>query len=346
MIGEKRDAMAGKTPHAADVQGEEAIIQGFLSPLALNFPGAFGLEDDCALIAPEPGTELVLKTDPVAEGVHFFADDAPEDIAWKALAVNASDLAAKAAVPIGYLMAIAFPAPPARDWLARFAAGLKAAQDCFGCHLIGGDTDRRPGPLSITITIVGSVAKGCMIRRGTAGSADALFVSGTLGDAALGLALRRDASLSKSWNLSPTEADYLRQRYLRPTPRLGLACALRQHASAAMDLSDGLAKDLGRMAAASRCGARISFCDVPLSPPVRKVIGIEPALAERVIAGGDDYEILLAVPNGKARHFAACAQAAGQTVTRIGRMKKGAGIVIAGADGTPIIPAVPGWDHF
>jgi thiamine-monophosphate kinase len=341
-----QDNMGGKTPHDAFVHGEEAIIQGFLAPLAQGFAGAFGLSDDCALITPEAGTELILKTDPVAEGVHFFADDAPEDIAWKALAVNVSDLAAKAATPIGYLMAISFPAPPAREWLSRFAAGLKSAQDCFGCHLVGGDTDRRPGPLSITITVFGSVTAGRMIRRGTAAPGDALFVSGTLGDAALGLALRKDARLSKRWNLSPAEADFLRRRYLRPSPRLGLASTLRQHAGAAMDLSDGLAKDLGRMAVASRCGARVNFCDLPLSEACRKVLNVEPALAQRVIAGGDDYEILAALPVGKARQFAASAQAAGQAVAQIGMMEKEAGIVIVGVDGKPIVSAVTGWDHF
>src|SRR5215471_21094284 len=146
------------------VHGEEAIIR-LLAPLARAAPGAFGLEDDCALIASQPGTELVLKTDPVAEGVHFLSDDAPEDIGWKALAVNASDLAAKAAQPLGYLMAVSFPEAPTVGWFKRFAAGLEAAQTAFGCHLLGGDTDRRPGPVTITITILGTVAARGMVRQ-------------------------------------------------------------------------------------------------------------------------------------------------------------------------------------
>src|SRR5262245_52266792 len=162
--------------------GEEAIIQGFLAPLAAGFPGAFGLKDDCALLTPEPGTELVLKTDPVAEGVHFLPDDAPGDVAWKALAVNVSDLAAKGATPIGYLMALSFPAPPSSEWLAAFAQGLEQAQRKFGCHLIGGDTDRRPGPITVSITVIGSVPQGGMVRRNTARPGDGVFVSGTLGD--------------------------------------------------------------------------------------------------------------------------------------------------------------------
>jgi thiamine-monophosphate kinase len=173
------------------LHGEEAIVR-VLAPLAQGFPGAFGLQDDCALIAPAPGTELVLKVDPVAEGVHFLTDDTPEDVAWKALAVNVSDLAAKAARPLGYLMALSFPEAPATAWLTRFAAGLAQAQARFGCHLIGGDTDRRPGPLTMSVTMIGSIPQGRMVRRATAHAGDTLFVSGTIGDASLGLALLRD----------------------------------------------------------------------------------------------------------------------------------------------------------
>src|SRR5262249_29945217 len=155
-----------------------------------------------------------------------------------------SDLAAKAARPLGYLMALSFPTAPTARWLERFAAGLRAAQASFGCHLLGGDTDRRPGPLTISISILGEVEARHMVRRGTARPGDALFVSGSLGDAALGLALRKNSGLATDWRLSPVEAEHLTNRYLRPQPRLGLGPALRDHASAAMDVSDGLAKDL------------------------------------------------------------------------------------------------------
>ena len=269
--------MAGDDQSKERLHGEEAIIR-VLAPLAQGFPGAFGLQDDCALIAPAPGTELVLKVDPVAEGVHFLADDAPEDIAWKALAVNVSDLAAKAARPLGYLMALSFPAAPSADWLSRFAAGLAEAQARFGCHLIGGDTDRRPGPLTVTITVIGEVERGRMVRRGTARAGDVVFVSGTLGDAALGLALRKDPALAAAWGLSPAEAEHLRRRYARPEPRLALASALRDHASAAMDISDGLAKDLARLCAASGCAARVRFAEIPLSPGCAKALAADPAL--------------------------------------------------------------------
>jgi thiamine-monophosphate kinase len=327
------------------VRGEEAIVR-VLAPLAEGFAGAFGLQDDCAVVAPAPGTELVLKVDPVAEGVHFLADDAPEDIAWKALAVNVSDLAAKAARPIAYLMALSFPEAPGAAWLARFAAGLAAAQARFGCHLIGGDTDRRPGPLTIAITLIGEVQRGRMVRRGTAAAGDALFVSGTLGDAALGLALRKDGALAAAWGLTPAEAEHLRRRYARPEPRLSLATALRDHAAAAMDISDGLAKDLTRLCTASGCAALVHLADVPLSPAAAKALAADPALAKLIVAAGDDYEVLATVPAAKAPQFRASAAEAGVTVTQIGATEPGEGLRIIDRDGRPLDLERTGWDHF
>ncbi len=337
--------MASRKAQDDPVVGEEAII-ALLAPLAQGAPGAFGLKDDCALITPAPGTELVLKTDPVAEGVHFLPGDAAEDIAWKALAVNVSDLAAKAARPLGYLMALSFPQAPTTGWLTRFAAGLAAAQARFGCHLLGGDTDRRPGPLSISITIIGEVETGGMVRRGTARAGDAVFVSGTLGDAALGLALRNDATLASTWGLSPSEAEHLRRRYLRPEPRLALAPALRAYASAAMDISDGLAKDLARMCAASGCAARVRFAHLPLSPAAAKAVAADPALRRHIVAAGDDYEVLATVPAARAAAFQADARAAGVPVAQIGAISAGTGVVIEGPGGEALQLDRTGWDHF
>jgi len=337
--------MASDVKQDEKLHGEEAIVR-VLAPLAEGFAGAFGLKDDCAVLTPAPGTELVLKTDPVAEGVHFLAADAPEDIAWKALAVNVSDLAAKAARPIAYLMALSFPEAPGAAWLARFAAGLAAAQARFGCHLIGGDTDRRPGPLTIAITVVGEVERGRMVRRGTARAGDALVVSGTLGDAALGLALRKDPALAAAWGLTAAEAEHLRRRYARPEPRLSLATALRDHAAAAMDISDGLAKDLARLCAASSCAARVRLADMPLSPAAAKALAADPALAKLIVAAGDDYEVLAAVPAAKAAQFQASAAEAGVTVTQIGTTEAGEGIRIIDRDGRPLDLERTGWDHF
>jgi thiamine-monophosphate kinase len=329
------------------LHGEEAII-ALLAPLAAGFPGAFGLADDCALLTPEPGTELVLKTDPIAEGVHFLAGDAPEDIGWKALAVNVSDLAAKGARPLAYLLALSFPEAPAREWLSRLVDGLGEAQARFGCHLIGGDTDRRPGPVTLTVTIVGAVPQGKMVRRATAKAGDTLFVSGSIGDAALGLSLLETPDAAAAWGLSQAEADGLLARYRRPEPRLALAAALRQYASAAMDVSDGLVKDLDRMLRASGAAGRLDAASVPFSAAARKVVARAPERLARSITGGDDYEVLASVPRAKGAAFAAAAAAAGVPVRRIGEVLPGPpALAVVGADGTPLqLPATSGWDHF
>jgi thiamine-monophosphate kinase len=339
------------------LRGEEAIV-ALLAPLTEGDPGAFGLKDDCALVTPEPGTELVLKTDPVAEGVHFLPGDAPGDIAWKALAVNVSDLAAKGARPIGYLMALSFPEAPTRGWLTAFAAGLQEAQTRFGCRLLGGDTDRRPGPLTVSITAIGSVPHGGIVRRTTAQAGCTLFVSGTIGDAALGLALAREPALAAAWGLSPAEAAYLIGRYRRPEPRLALAPLLRRYAAAAMDLSDGLVKDLERMLRGSGLGGRLRAGDVPLSEPARKVLAREPDQSNRRLAqlltGGDDYEVLAAVPGPRATcdEFRGAAATAGVPLTEIGMAgpfawpERGPGLHIDTPDGHPLAIDRTGWDHF
>jgi thiamine-monophosphate kinase len=339
------------------LHGEEAII-ALLAPLTEGDPGAFGLQDDCALLTPEPGTELVLKTDPVAEGVHFLPGDPPEDIGWKALAVNVSDLAAKGAAPVGYLMALSFPEAPSRRWLTAFAAGLKEAQTSFGCRLLGGDTDRRPGPLTVSITAIGAAPQGQMVRRTTARAGCTLFVSGTIGDATLGLALARAPALAATWSLSRAEADYLIGRYRRPEPRLALAPLLRRYAAAAMDLSDGLVKDLERMLRGSGVASRLRAGDVPLSEAARKVLAREPDQSNQRLAqlltGGDDYEILAAVLGSRAycNEFRTAAAEAGVPLTEIGVAgplawpEHGQGLLIDGPDGQALPLDCTGWDHF
>jgi thiamine-monophosphate kinase len=347
-----------KARHQHERLHGEADIVAVLAPLAAGAPGAFGLQDDCALLTPEPRTELVLKTDPVAEGVHFLPDDTPQDIAWKALAVNVSDLAAKGARPLGYLMALSFPEAPTRAWLTAFAAGLAEAQTRFGCHLLGGDTDRRPGPLTVSITAIGSVPQGQMVRRGTARAGDALLVSGSIGDAGLGLALARDPDLATAWGPSKDEAGFLMHRYRRPEPRLALAPVLRQYASAAMDISDGLVKDLERMLRASGLGGRIAAADVPLSPAARRFVGQAPDQSDRrlahLITAGDDYEVLAAVtgPPERCAELQAAAAQVGVPLTKVGVVghsgwpEHGSGLRIDGPDGQPLAVSRTGWDHF
>ncbi len=326
--------------------GEDELVQTTFAPLASGFAGALGLKDDCAVLTPPQGADLVLTTDAVAEGVHFFAEDAPGDIAWKALAVNVSDLAAKGAQPIAYLMSLSFPARPEPAWLAAFAAGLGAAQTAFGLALAGGDTDRRPGPLSVTITAIGHVPEGRMVRRATGRAGDVLFLSGTLGDSALGLRLRQDPARAAAMGLDDAGAQALIDRYLRPAPRLALAPHLRSYATAAMDVSDGLVKDCGRLARASGLGAALEAVRLPLSDPARTALRHDPELIGAVLAGGDDYEVLAAVAPAQAVAFREAAAASGVAVSAVGRLAPGDGVTVTGFDGRPLAIAETGWDHF
>ncbi len=299
---------------------EDGLIARFLVPLAVH-PGADRLSDDAATLAPSPGTELVLTVDALAAGVHFFPDDPPATIAAKALRVNLSDLAAKGARAVGYLMVLALPRDWTVDWLAAFTAGLAADQATFGVSLLGGDTIRSPDRLQLSITAIGEVPVGRAVRRKGARAGDRLFVTGTIGDAALGLRLRTDAP---GWPLSPEDRAFLADRYLLPRPRLSAADAVRTHAHAAMDISDGLVGDLDRMCRASGVGAVIDARAVPLSPAARAVVAADPAAMASVLSGGDDYELLVAVPPEASDAFVAEVTAVGLAVTEIGRIVAGA----------------------
>ena len=331
---------------ADEAGGEDELIATTFAPLASGFAGALGLKDDCAVLSPPPGEDLVLTTDAVAAGVHFFADDSPADIAWKALAVNVSDLTAKGARPVAYLMSLSFPERPERAWLDAFAAGLAEAQAAFGIALAGGDTDRRPGPLSVTVTAIGRVPQGRMVRRATAQAGDLLFVSGTLADTALGLLLRQGVAQAGGLGLDDAGARPLLRRYLRPEPRLSLAPHLLSFATAAMDISDGLVKDCGRLARASGLDARLDARRVPLSAPARTALQHQPDLLESVLTGGDDYEVLAAVPPNQAEAFRDAAAESGVAVTEIGRLVAGQGVTITGPDGAILELRGAGWDHF
>jgi thiamine-monophosphate kinase len=327
------------------IASEAELIDTYLAPLAAGMPGALGLKDDAAYLRPPPGTDLIITTDPVIAGIHFFPDQRADDIAWKALAVNVSDLAAKGAAPLAYSMALAFPGPPQHAFMAEFARGLADAQAQFGCSLIGGDTDRTTGPLSISITVFGVVPSGRMVQRTTAAVGDHIFVTGTLGDAALGLALQSDPSLVLE-TLTSGDRGFLTARYLRPAPRLELAPLLREHASAALDISDGFAKDLGRLLAGAGGKADMPFAALPLSSSAQLMIEAEPARRASVIAGGDDYEILFTVPPGRLAAFRDDLPMMPFNVTEIGTIQSGNGISIRDGEGIPLPLGSTGWDHF
>src|SRR6185312_6520073 len=236
--------------------GEDNLIDRFFRPLASD-PGAFNLRDDAAAITPPAGTDLVLTTDAVIEGVHFFPGDPAQAIGKKALRANLSDLAAKGAEPLGFLLTLAIPKSIDEEWVAAFADGLAADIETYKCPLLGGDTDGTPGLLSVSIAAFGQVPHGKMVRRAGAKAGDAIVVTGTLGDSVLGLLLRRDPKLAEKAKLSAEEQVYLLERYLVPQPCSSFAKTLRAHAHAAMDISDGLAGDLAKLASASSISVKI-----------------------------------------------------------------------------------------
>jgi thiamine-monophosphate kinase len=325
--------------------GEDNLIERFFRPLVRD-PGAFDLRDDAAAITPPAGMDLVLTTDAVIEGVHFFPGDPAEAIAKKALRANLSDLAAKGAEPRGFLLTLAMPKSIDEEWIAAFADGLAGDIETYNCPLLGGDTDSTPGLLSISITAFGTVPQGKIVRRAGAKAADAIVVSGSIGDAALGLALRRDKELSKRAKLSTAEEAHLLERYLGRQPRTALATALRAHAHAAMDISDGLAGDLAKLAAVSGVSAKIEAARLPLSPAARKLLDHDPKLIETICTGGDDYEILAAVPREGLSAFQKQAKESGIQLTEIGVIGSGEGVEIKGRDGQPLRFKRPSFSHF
>ncbi len=297
---------------------EEELIATIFAPLA--GPGGLRLEDDAALLKVAAGEELVLTKDMLVVGVHFFAGDSPDAIARKALRVNLSDLAAKGAEPRGFLLGLGLPGDWQEDWLKSFAAGLAEDAAHFAISLLGGDTVRTPGPLTLSITALGTVPEGKMIPRGGAKAGDHLFVTGTIGDAALGLKLRQNHEADRAWigSLNAEARKNLCDRYLLPQPRLGLRQALRAYAHAAMDISDGFVGDLTKMLRLADLTAEIDTGQVPLSDAARAALACEPHLLSTILTGGDDYEILCAVPPEGAAAFRQMAEAAGLEVREIG----------------------------
>ncbi|OYX86632.1 MAG: thiamine-phosphate kinase [Azorhizobium sp. 35-67-5] len=325
--------------------GEDDIIARFFRPIATS-PAARGLFDDAAVLTPPPGCDLVLTKDALVAGVHFFADDPPASIARKALGVNLSDLAAKGAKPLGALLALALPRPMDAAWVEAFAAGLGTDALLHGCPILGGDTVSTPGPLSISITALGTVPTGRFVPRTGSAPGQAIVVSGTIGDAALGLQARLDPNRAGFAALAPEALAHLADRYLHPQPRLALADALRAHAAAAMDVSDGLVGDIAKMLAASGCGGTLFAAQVPLSEAARAAISAEPALRATALSGGDDYEIAATIPLEALVGFRAEAEAAGVPVTVIGHTREGAGLDLVGADGAPLYLERGSFSHF
>jgi thiamine-monophosphate kinase len=317
---------------AGELPAEFALIARHFRPLA--GAGALDLQDDAAVLMPPPGRELVLTCDAMVAGVHFMPDDPPDLIGRKLLRVNLSDLAAKGATPIGYLMTVSTPRDTPDTWFAGFSAGLGQDQREYRITLLGGDTTSTPGPISLSLTAIGHVAPGRAVHRTGAAPGDGIWVTGTIGDGALGLAVA-------SGRLDdPT--GHLLSRYRLPLPRLGLAIA--GIASAGMDVSDGLVQDLGHICRAGSVTAEIDASLVPLSDPARAA---GPDWLATCLTGGDDYELLLAVPPAREPILRQTALAAGTAVTRIGAFRSGPPeVIVRGPDGAPMNFGRGGWSHF
>jgi thiamine-monophosphate kinase len=326
--------------------GEFEIIARYFTPLATD-SAALALRDDAAVLVVTEGYEVVATCDTLIEGVHFLSDDPPETVGYKALAVNLSDLAAKGARGYAYLLALTVPPATPSDWFEAFAAGLGECQTEGGLSLVGGDTTASSGPITITITALGLVSHGHAVFRHGAKPEDKLYVTGTIGDAYLGLRLLKDPALAKSWGLTEEESGFLIERYRRPTPRSALIIPLRNFAQASIDVSDGLAADIEKLAKMSHAGALIEARAVPLSEPARKVLAREPALLASLLAAGDDYEIVAAVSEANVASFESESKNREVAVKPIGRIEGRAGeLRVIGADGKPIALKHKGFAHF
>lgn len=315
--------------------GEFELIARYFAPLAKGFAGAGGLKSDNAFLAGDARHDLVVKTDTVVSGVHFLSDEKPDLVAAKSLRVCLSDLAAGGATPFVYQLSLALAEAWTEAWVAGFAGGLARDQRRYGIVLCGGDTVVSPGPLTITITAFGKVQRGRGLTRAGAGAGDEVWVSGTIGDGALGLRAARGQLAS------PT----LERRFRQPQPRTTLGPRLVGIATAAADISDGLLADAGHIADASRLGIVIERSHVPLSAAARRAVAADPELWADILGGGDDYELVFAVPPRKRNALLEAARAAGVPVTKIGAAIAGHGVRLT-IEGRPAQATRKGYVHF
>ncbi|RED53371.1 thiamine-phosphate kinase [Aestuariispira insulae] len=304
----------GSHPEKCASLGEFGRIREFLAPLTLGHPDSLNLRDDAALLTVPEGDDLVVTTDTIVRHVHFLAKDGPGDIASKLMRVNLSDLAAKGAAPLGYSLSLALPVSVDDGWVRAFAERLAEEQATFGIRLIGGDSVRTEGPEVLTINAYGLIPKGQMMRRDGAKAGDLVYVTGTIGDGALGLMAARGDFIGL-----PGAAELVR-RYQIPEPRLALGEGVRGLVNGAMDVSDGLVGDLAAMAGTSGLGAVLHSHLIPLSDPASELLAGDPDLMISVLTGGDDYELLLTVAAENKAAFERKAEATGIPVTAIGEI--------------------------
>jgi thiamine-monophosphate kinase len=322
------------------------IIARIFAPLASE-TGALGLRDDAAVLMVADGQELLVTCDTLVEGVHFLKDDPAESVGHKALAVNLSDLTAKGARGYVYMLSLALPHDVPTQWLEDFASGLKEIQDRTGISLIGGDTTATPGPVTITITALGLVSHQHAVLRLGAKPGDRLYVSGTIGDAHLGLRLLLEPERAETWGLAEEDVLFLVERYRRPGPNNELALLVRNFAQAAIDISDGLVGDIEKLCRVSHVGAKLEAARVPFSPVAQKVLAREPALLPVLIAAGDDYEVVAAISEKSAAGFESEAAAIGAAFAMVGRvLPEDDAVCVVDGNGHPMALKHKGFSHF
>jgi thiamine-monophosphate kinase len=332
------------TAPGAGASGEDSLIARYFKPLATD-PGAFGLSDDAAILKAS-GEDIVVTTDAIVEGVHFLANDPADTIARKALRVNLSDLAAKGATPAGFVLTLALRGVD-ESWLATFAGGLGADAADFNCPLLGGDTVSTPGPLMVSITAFGRVPQGQMVHRRGAKPGDHVVVTGTIGDSALGLNILKKGRVATALAGDVASREMLVGRYRVPEPRSAFASVLRAHAVAAMDVSDGLAGDLAKLCAASGVSAVIDMPAIPLSPAASAALAGGATSMSEIMCGGDDYEILCAIPESAFEAFIQASKAAEIAASAIGTIIAGASAPkFLDAEGRELSLSLMSYSHF
>jgi thiamine-monophosphate kinase len=320
---------------------EFELIETLFAPLA-TAPGAFGLRDDAAIIPPRAGCDLVVTADTIVEGIDFLAADPPDSIAKKALRVNLSDLAAKGAEPFGYVLNLSLPHDFSQARIEQFARGLRDDQERYGIGLLGGDTGTISGPWSIAVTAFGHVPAGEIVRRAGAGKGDLVFVSGTIGDSAGGLALLKGGAS----DMKAEFENFLIDRYRLPDPPVRFAQRLRKLANAAVDISDGLMADLGHVAKASAVHIAVEASRIPFSPALKSLWGEGPDAIVRAATAGDDYQIAFTAPSGNEAAILKAARDNDVVVTAVGRVEAGDGVSLLDDNGREIPVPRPGYRHF
>ncbi len=321
---------------------EFELIRRYFAPLSVSEEGAYQLKDDAASLSISADKELIVTKDLMIAGVHFISDDSGRTIAQKLLRTNLSDLAAMGAAPRAYALGVALTSNLRTNWLSEFADGLANDQSEYGITLIGGDTIFSSGPLFLSLTAFGEVPKGCAIRRSGAQIGDLVYVTGTVGDSAIGLM----AAMGELTKLPDWAKKYLIGRYQIPEPRVKLGKLLVGLASATTDVSDGLIADLGHICSSSNVGAHIDLKDIPLSSAARNACALDSKLIAKVLTGGDDYELLICVPPSVSTKLLNKAESVDVKLSKIGKIVDGSDVSVFSEDKTQLKFEQQGYQHF